>query len=62
MASNLRVGPVLDAVNLAIYIRRPARRLIHHSYGGIQYTLQRVAMGMGCMASWSDRSVLRRPP
>ena len=26
------------------------------------FFLQRVAMRMGCMASWSDESLLRRPP
>jgi len=31
MANNLRTALVLDAVNMAIYNRRPAPGLIHHS-------------------------------
>jgi putative transposase len=38
MASNLKTGLVLDAVNMAIYNRRPAPGLIHHSDRGSQYT------------------------
>jgi len=38
MANNRRTGLVLDAVNMAIYNRRPAPGLIHHSDRGSQYT------------------------
>lgn len=38
MANNLRTGLVLDAVNMAIYTRRPEPGLIHHSDRGSQYT------------------------
>lgn len=38
MASNLRTELVLDAVNMAIYTRRPSPGLIHHSDRGSQYT------------------------
>lgn len=38
MANNLRSGLVLDAVNMAIYARRPHPGLIHHSDRGSQYT------------------------
>jgi putative transposase len=38
MANNLRTELVLDAVNMAIYTRRPSPRLIHHSDRGSQYT------------------------
>jgi putative transposase len=38
MANNLRTELVLDAVNMAIYIRRPSPGLIHHSDRGSQYT------------------------
>jgi putative transposase len=38
MANNLKTGLVPDAVNVAIYNRRPAPGLIHHSDGGSQYT------------------------
>ena len=38
MANNLRTGLVLDAVNMAIYTRRPQPGLIHHSDRGSQYT------------------------
>ena len=38
MASNLRTELVLDAVNMAIYTRRPSPGLIHHSNRGSQYT------------------------
>jgi len=38
MANNLKTELVLDAVNMAIYNRRPAPGLIHHSDRGSQYT------------------------
>jgi len=38
MANNLRTGLVLDALNMAIYTRRPSPGLIHHSDRGSQYT------------------------
>ncbi len=38
MANNLRTALVLDAVNMAIYNRRPKPGLIHHSDRGSQYT------------------------
>ncbi len=38
MASHLETDLVLDAANMAIYNRRPAPGLIHHSDGGSQYT------------------------
>src|SRR5215208_7093636 len=38
MANNLRTELVLDAVNMAIYARRPSPGLIHHSDRGSQYT------------------------
>jgi putative transposase len=38
MANNLRTELVLDAVNMAIYTRRPWPGLIHHSDRGSQYT------------------------
>ncbi len=38
MSNNLRTGLVLDAVNMAIYTRRPQPGLIHHSDRGSQYT------------------------
>lgn len=38
MASNLRTELVLDAVNMAIYTRRPSPGLIHHSNRDSQYT------------------------
>ena len=38
MANNLRTDLVLDAVNMAIYNRRPEPGLIHHSDRGSQYT------------------------
>src|SRR5215207_3466426 len=38
MANNLRTELVLDAVNMAIYTRRPSAGLIHHSDTGSQYT------------------------
>jgi len=38
MSNNLRTELVLDAVNMAIYTRRPSPGLIHHSDRGGQYT------------------------
>jgi transposase InsO family protein len=38
MANNLKTELVHDAVNMAIYNRRPAPGLIHHSDRGSQYT------------------------
>jgi putative transposase len=38
MANNLKTGLVVDAVNMAIYTRRPSPGLIHHSDRGSQYT------------------------
>jgi putative transposase len=38
MANSLKTELVLDAVNMAIYNRRPAPGLIHHSDRGSQYT------------------------
>jgi len=38
MANNLRTDLVLDALNMAIYTRRPRPGLIHHSDRGSQYT------------------------
>jgi putative transposase len=38
MSNNLRTEIVLDAVNMAIYTRRPSPGLIHHSDRGSQYT------------------------
>ncbi len=38
MANNLRADLVLDALNMALYNRRPAPGLIHHSDRGSQYT------------------------
>ena len=38
MANHLKAGLVLDALNMALYNRRPAPGLIHHSDRGSQYT------------------------
>ncbi len=38
MANSLRTGLVLDALNMALYTRRPSPGLIHHSDRGSQYT------------------------
>ena len=38
MANHLRTELVLDALNMAIYNRRPAPGLVHHSDRGSQYT------------------------
>jgi len=45
MASNLRTQLVLDALNMAIYRRRPTN-VIHHSDQGCQYTS--IAFGKRC--------------
>jgi putative transposase len=37
MANHLRAELVLDALNMAIYTRRPQPGLIHHSDRGSQY-------------------------
>ena len=46
MDSHLRTGLVLDALEMAIAQRRPARKVIHHSDQGSQYTS--FAFGMRC--------------
>jgi transposase InsO family protein len=38
MANNLKTELVLDALNMAIYTRRPKPGLVHHSDRGSQYT------------------------
>jgi putative transposase len=38
MANNLKTELVLDALNMAIYTRRPQPGLVHHSDRGSQYT------------------------
>ena len=38
MANNLKTELVLDALNMAVYTRRPKPGLIHHSDRGSQYT------------------------
>jgi putative transposase len=38
MANNLKTDLVLDALNMAIYTRRPQPGLVHHSDRGSQYT------------------------
>ncbi len=38
MANNLKTDLVLDALNMAIYTRRPQPGLIHHSDRGSHYT------------------------
>jgi putative transposase len=38
MANHLRTELVVDALNMAIYTRRPSPGLIHHSDRGSQYT------------------------
>jgi putative transposase len=38
MAHNLKTDLVLDALNMAIYTRRPQPGLVHHSDRGSQYT------------------------
>ena len=46
MDSHLRTELVLDALEMAIAQRRPARKVIHHSDQGSQYTS--LAFGMRC--------------
>ncbi len=66
MANNLRTELVLDAVNMAIYTRRPSPGLIHHSDRGSQYTavefgsrLKEVGLlpSMGSVADAYDNSM-----
>jgi len=66
MANNLRTALVLDAVNMAIYNRRPAAGLIHHSDRGSQYTSvefgsrlkeARLSPSMGSVADAYDNSM-----
>jgi putative transposase len=66
MANNLRTELVLDAVNMAIYTRRPPPGLIHHSDRGSQYTsvefgsrLKEVGLlpSMGSVADAYDNSM-----
>jgi putative transposase len=45
MATHLRTELVLDALNMAVWQRRP-RRVIHHSDQGCQYTS--LAFGLRC--------------
>jgi putative transposase len=45
MANNLKTELVLDSVNMAIYNRRPAPGLIHHSDRGSQYTSAKLEFG-----------------
>ncbi len=45
MATHLRTEIVLDAMNMAVYQRRP-ERVIHHSDQGTQYTS--IAFGLRC--------------
>jgi len=44
MANHLRAELVLDALEMALWNRRPARGLIHHSDHGCQYT----SFAFGC--------------
>jgi putative transposase len=48
MATHLRTELVLDALNMAIYRRKPTN-VIHHSNQGTQYTS--IAFGMRCKRS-----------
>jgi putative transposase len=66
MANNLRTDLVLDAVNMAIYTRRPQPGLIHHSDRGSQYTSvelgsrlkeARLLPSMGSVADAYDNSM-----
>ena len=61
MANNLRTELVLDAVNMAIYTRRPSPGLIHHSDRGSQYTSVEFSSGlspsMGSVADAYDNSM-----
>jgi putative transposase len=38
MAAHLRTEPVIDALRMALWRRKPASGLIHHSDRGVQYT------------------------
>ena len=69
MANNLRTELVLDAVNMAIYTRRPSPGLIHHSDRGSQYTsvefgsrLKEAGLlpSMGSVADAYDNSMAER--
>ena len=66
MANHLKTELVLDAVNMAIYNRRPEPGLIHHSDRGSQYTsvqfggrLREVGLlpSMGSVADAYDNSM-----
>ncbi|MGI8859861.1 MAG: IS3 family transposase [Rubrobacteraceae bacterium] len=66
MANNLRTELVLDAVNMAIYTRRPQPGLIHYSDRGSQYTSvefggrlikARLLPSMGSVADAYDNSM-----
>jgi putative transposase len=66
MANHLRTELVLDAVNMAIYTRRPQPGLIHHSDRGSQYTSVEfgsrleeadLSPSMGSMADAYDNSM-----
>jgi putative transposase len=62
MADHLRSELVVDALEMAIYRRRPNRGLVHHSdqgrQGGFNWSSQRL-MKEGCdgQASWLDEGV-----
>ena len=49
MADHLRTELVLDALEMALWTRRPAHGVIHHSDQGCQYTA--VAFGQRCNAA-----------
>lgn len=49
MADHLRTELVLDALEMALWTRRPARGVVHHSDQGCQYTA--VAFGQRCHAA-----------
>ncbi len=66
MSNHLKTELVVDAVNMAIYNRRPAAGLIHHSDRGSQYTSvefgsrlreEGLLPSMGSVADAYDRSV-----
>ena len=46
MAEHLRAELVLEALEMALWVRRPAGRLVHHSDRGCQYTS--LAFGQRC--------------
>ena len=46
MAGHLRTELILDALDMAISVRRPSKGLIHHSDRGTQYTS--IAFGRRC--------------